>query len=224
MYLDFFGLEEKPFKNTPDPAFFFASTNHRQASTTVTRGIEDRCGLVLLVGDIGTGKTTICSHIQSIECCSAAYLNNPYLTEVEFLEKVNTELGIPVGDQSRKGLTDELRQYLEREAGSGRIVMLFVDEAHRLGLPVLDQILMLSNLQSADEHLLQIILAAQPEFLDTLRHPRLRSLSQRIGVRYHLQSMDRADTIAYVNHRLKKAGCGDHSLFSKRALEAIWKA
>ena len=205
MYRDFFGLQDKPFNNTPDPAFFFFSADHRQAMVTVNEGISSRCGLVLLLGEIGTGKTTICYHIQSHGDHKSAYLNNPFLTVVEFLEKVNRELGIPIGDQSRKALTDDLRDYLVQKYRSGEPVILIIDEAHRLGLPILDQVLTLSNLQVADAQLLQIILVGQPELLETLRHPRLRSLNQRIGVRCHLGSMNCADTKDYINFRLELA-------------------
>ncbi len=224
MYREFFGLQDKPFNNTPDPAFFFFSADHRQAMVTVNEGISSRCGLVLLLGEIGTGKTTICYHIQSHGDHTSAYINNPFLTEVEFLEKVNRELGIPIGDQSRKALTDDLLDYLLQKYRSGEPVILIIDEAHRLGLPILDQVLTLSNLQVADAQLLQIILVGQPELLETLRHPRLRSLNQRIGVRCHLGSMNCADTKDYINFRLVKAGLTARSPFSRQALDLTWRA
>jgi len=224
MYRDCFKLRCKPFGNTPDPEFFYFSMDHRQALITVSRAIKDRCGLILLLGDVGTGKTTICQHVHNHSGYKSAYLNYPFLTESEFLETVNREMGIPVGDGSRKSSIDELDKYLKKRHQKGKPAVLIIDEAHRLALPIFDEILSLSNLQLFNTHLLQIVLAGQSALLDTLRHPRLRSLNQRIGVRYNLQNMDRASTMHYISHRLGKAGCTDLSLFSKSALDSIWKA
>jgi len=223
MYQDCFGLRCKPFGNTPDPNFFYFVPEHRQALVSLSKGIEDRCGLMLLLGEVGTGKTTICCHIQSHDGYLSGYLNYPYLTEVEFLKTVNKKLGVPVGDGSRYSTTKELQNYLLEKEQKRKPVVLIVDEAHRLAIPILDEILILSNLQSSNAHLLQIILAGQPSLLDTLRHPRLISLNQRIGIRCELPRLDRANTIDYVCHRLTKAGCTDPSLFSTQALDSIWE-
>ena len=223
MYRDRFGLKCKPFGNTPDPLFFYFSADHRQALVTLNQGIHERCGLMLLLGEVGTGKTNICYHLHNHEGYSSAYLNYPFLTESEFLESVNKELGIPVGDGSRRRNRAELQDYLLRQQDQGNPVVIIVDEAHRLGIPILDEILILSNLQVADAHLLQIILAGQPLLLDTLKQPRLQSLNQRIGLRYNLARMDRANTIDYICHRLAKAGCTNQSLFSPGALDTIWE-
>jgi general secretion pathway protein A len=153
----------------------------------------------------------------------SSYFNYPYLTEVEFLKTVNQKLGIPVGDGSRYSTTKELQNYLLGKQRKRKPVVLIVDEAHRLAIPILDEILIMSNLQVSNAHLLQIILSGQPSLLDTLRHPRLISLNQRIGIRCELPRLDRADTIDYVSHRLTKAGCTDPSLFTIQALESIWE-
>ncbi len=224
MYQDAFGLRNRPFGNTPDPAFFYVSIDHRQALFTVSQGIRDRCGLMLLLGEVGTGKTTVCHHIRDHDNYLSTYLNNPYVSEIEFLEEVNRGLRVPLGDGSKRFLIDELESHLLGRYYRGQPVVLIVDEAHRFGIPIFDQILTLSNLQVPEAHLLQVILVANPSILDTLRHPRLRSLNQRIGVRYHLGRMDYADTVEYVNFRLKRAGCTDRSIFTAKALEAIWKA
>ncbi|MCG6944692.1 MAG: OmpA family protein [Deltaproteobacteria bacterium] len=223
MYRDRFGLQCKPFGNTPDPLFFYFSADHRQGLVTLSQGIHDRCGLMLLLGEVGTGKTNMCYHLHNHEGYSSAYLNYPFLTESEFLESVNKELGIPVGDGSRRRNRAELQDYLLRQHNTGNPVVIIVDEAHRLGIPILDEILILSNLQVADGHLLQIILAGQPLLVDTLKQPRLQSLNQRIGLRYHLARMDRANTVDYICHRLAKAGCTNQSLFSPGALDTIWE-
>jgi general secretion pathway protein A len=223
MYEDFFGLKSKPFGNTPDPKFFYFAPEHWQALVSLSKGIEDRCGLMLLLGEVGTGKTTICCHIHNHDGYLSAYLNYPYLTEVEFLKTVNKELGVPVGDGSRYSTTKELQNYLLDRQQKRKPVVLIVDEAHRLAIPILDEILIMSNLQVSNAHLLQIILAGQPSLLDTLRHPRLISLNQRIGTRCELPRLDRANTIDYVSHRLTKAGCTDPSLFTIQALDTIWQ-
>ncbi|MGD8878380.1 MAG: OmpA family protein [Syntrophobacterales bacterium] len=223
MYRDRFGLKCKPFGNTPDPLFFYFSADHRQGLVALNRGIHDRCGLMLLLGEVGTGKTNMCYHLHSHEGYSSAYLNYPFLTESEFLESINQELGIPVGDGSRRRNRAELQDYLLLQQSKKNPVVIIVDEAHRLGIPILDEILILSNLQVADGHLLQIILAGQPLLLNTLKQPRLQSLSQRIGLRYHLARMDRANTVDYIYHRLAKAGCTNQSLFSPGALDTIWE-
>ncbi len=223
MYRNRFGLECKPFGNTPDPMFFYFSADHRQGLVTLSQGIHDRCGLMLLLGEVGTGKTNMCYQLHNHEGYPSAYINYPFLTEGEFLESVNRELGIPLGDGSRRRNRAELEAYLLRQQNQGKPVVIIVDEAHRLGVPILDEILILSNLQVADGHLLQILLAGQPLLLDTLEQPRLQSLNQRIGLRYSLARMDRDNTIDYICHRLAKAGCTNPSLFSAEALDAIWK-
>jgi general secretion pathway protein A len=224
MYRDAFGLRNKPFGNTPDPAFFYFSMDHRQALVTVNQGIRDRCGLMMLLGETGTGKTTLCYHIHDHDGYLSTYLNNPYVSEVEFLQEVNRGLGVSVGEGSRRFFLDALESDLLKEYYRGKPVVLIVDEAHRLGIPVLDQILILSNLQVPKAHLLQIVLVGNPSLLNTLGHPRLESLSQRIGLRCHLGRMDYADTIDYVNFRLERAGCTNRALFSAKALDSLWKA
>ena len=224
MYQDSFGFEQKPFRNTPDPAFFYFSVDHRKALATINRGVQDCCGLILLLGELGTGKTTVCYHVYEHGDFQSAYVNNPFLNELEFLQKVNRQLGIPASQRSRKFLIDALKCHLLRQHRSGKRVLLIVDEAHRLGLPILDQILILSNLQLPDAQLLQIVLAAQPTLLHSLRYPRLSSLNERIGVRHHLRRLDRTNTIDYIYHRLRRAGCTNPSLFTSNALDTIWRA
>jgi general secretion pathway protein A len=224
MYLEFFGLTDRPFKNTPDPAFFYSSKNHRKVLATLSQAIHDRCGLILLTGEIGTGKTTICHNIAGLTGLDSCYLYNPLVTELEFLTKINSDLGISCESSSGNELLCALRDHLERQCDAGQVVVIFVDEAHRLAVGLLEQILILSNLQRSESQLLQIVLSGQPELLGILRHPRLASLNQRIGVRCHLWGMNRSDTFRYINHRLDKAGCTIHPLFTPGSLEAIWRA
>jgi type II secretory pathway predicted ATPase ExeA/outer membrane protein OmpA-like peptidoglycan-associated protein len=223
MYEDFFGLRCKPFGNTPDPNFFYFAPEHWQSLVSLSKGIENRCGLMLLLGEVGTGKTTICYHIHNHDGYLSAYINYPYLTEVEFLKTVNQALNIPTGDGSRYSTAKELQNYLLDKQQKRKPVVLIVDEAHRLAIPILDEILIMSNLQVSNANLLQIVLAGQPSLLDTLRHPRLISLNQRIGTRCELPRLDRANTIDYISHRLIKAGCPNSTLFTVKALDTIWE-
>jgi type II secretory pathway predicted ATPase ExeA len=224
MYLEYFQLREKPFRIAPDPAYFFFSTIHRDAWAALNRGIDERCGLLMLLGDVGTGKTTLCRLVQDRRGCIPIYLGNPFLSQGELLEALRGHLGLAKGPGQIHDRYEQLRQYLLYQHTSGKTVALFIDEAHRLALPLLEQVLALSNLQKPDAQLLQVVLVGQPELLQVLNDPHLAALNQRIGVRYHLKGLDRADTRRYVVHRLKKAGCTIDALFSPGALDAVWSA
>ena len=224
MYLEYFQLREKPFRIAPDPAYFFFSTIHREALAALNRGIDERCGLLMLLGEVGTGKTTLCRLVQERWGCNSIYLGNPFLSQGELLEAVHGHLGLAKGRGEGHDRLEQLRQYLLQQNTSGKTVVLFIDEAHRLALPLLEQVLVLSNLQKLDAQLLQVVLVGQSELLGVLHHPQLASLNQRIGVRYHLRGLDRDDTRRYVLHRLKKAGCTIDALFTSGALDAVWRA
>ncbi len=224
MYLEYFQLREKPFRIAPDPAYFFFSAIHREALSALSRGIDDRCGLLMLIGEVGTGKTTLCRLVQERRGCTSIYLTNPFLSVGELAETLHRQLGLPAGSGAPGDRLERIRDHLIHQYLSGKTVVLFIDEAHRLAGPLLEQVLVLSNLQRPNAQLLQIVLVGQSELLEILNHPQLASLNQRIGVRYHLTGMDRADTTRYVSHRLKKAGCTIDSLFSLGAVDAVWKA
>lgn len=224
MYLEYFQLREKPFRIAPDPAYFFFSTIHREALAALNRGIDERCGLLMLLGEVGTGKTTLCRLVQERRGCISIYIGNPFLSQGELLEALQGHLGLAKGRGDGHDRLEQLRQYLLQQHTSGKTVVLFIDEAHRLALPLLEQVLVLSNLQRPDAQLLQVVLVGQSELLEILNHPQLASLNQRIGVRYHLKGLDQDDTRRYVLHRLKKAGCAIDALFTQRALDAVWRA
>jgi type II secretory pathway predicted ATPase ExeA len=224
MYLEYFQLREKPFRIAPDPAYFFFSTIHREALAALNRGIDERCGLLMLLGEVGTGKTTLCRLVQERRGCISIYVGNPFMSQGELLEALQGHLGLARGRGDGNDRLEQLRQYLLHQHTSGKTVVLFIDEAHRLALPLLEQVLVLSNLQKPDAQLLQVVLVGQSELLDLLDHPHLASLNQRIGVRYHLRGLDRDDTRRYVLHRLKKAGCAIDALFTRGALDAVWRA
>jgi type II secretory pathway predicted ATPase ExeA len=190
----------------------------------LSSGIEDRCGLLLLIGDIGTGKTTICHHLLARSDYRAGCLSNHRLTGDEFLPEVASALGVPAAGGPSRQLLARLRDHLLEEQQAGKTGVLFIDEAHRLGSGVFEELLLLSNVEMSGAPLLQIVLIGQPELLERLATPRLESLNQRIGVRYHLGSMDRVDTTRYVHHRLAASGCTTDGLFSVNALDAVWRA
>jgi type II secretory pathway predicted ATPase ExeA len=224
MYLEYFHLREKPFRIAPDPAYFFFSSIHREALAALNRGIDERCGLLMLLGEVGTGKTTLCRLVQERRGCISIYIGNPFLSQGELVDALQGHLGLATGRGDGHDRLEQLRQCLLQQLMSGKTVVLFIDEAHRLALPLLEQVLVLSNLQKPDAQLIQVVLVGQPELLEILNHRHLASLNQRIGVRYHLTGLDQDDTRRYVLHRLKKAGCTINALFTKRALDAVWRA
>lgn len=225
MYCPFFGLQEKPFSITPDPRFLFLSPSHQEALGHLFYGIEERKGFIAVTGEVGTGKTLLCRalldrlgrHVRT------ALIFNSFLSEIELLRSINEDFGIPPGGGTRKELIDHLNQYLIDEFSAGRNAVLIIDEAQNLAPPVLEQIRMLSNLETERGKLLQIVLIGQPELRQQLSRPELRQLNQRIALRYHLQPFTRPETEDYINHRLVVAGSHGGVKFSRRALSAIFR-
>jgi len=226
MYLDFHGFREKPFNLTPDPRFIFLSKNHREAFAHLLFGINNRVGFVALTGEVGTGKTTVLrallSQLDADHYCTALIFN-PSLSPTELLQTVARELGVPSDPSKNLSPLDALNLFLLKENSEGRTVVLVIDEAQDLETPVLEQIRLISNLETDTEKLVQIVLAGQPELEKILKKKGMRQLAQRINVRYHLQPMDFQDTVDYINHRLEVAGRKGGSLFSKRSLRRIYR-
>ncbi len=210
MYRSYFGIEESPFSNTPDPRYLFMSTRHQEALAHLMYGISEGSGFVLLSGDVGTGKTTIsrCLIDQIPENIDLALCVNPRLSEVELLANICDEMGIYTGDTqpSIKSLMDALNRHLLDVHARGRKAVLIIDEAQNLSPRVLEQVRLLTNLETAKSKLLQIILIAQPELNILLERPEMRQLNQRISARYHLQPLSRAETKKYIQHRLRIGG------------------
>src|SRR6201997_2875751 len=211
MYLSFFGLNEKPFAITPDPRYLYLSERHAEALAHLLYGINEAGGFVQLTGEVGTGKTTIIRSLlaQTPKNAEIALILNPKMTAPEFLLTICEELGIGVPDsslQSLKDLVDILNHYLLRAHAAGRRVVLVVDEAQNLSPEVLEQVRLLTNLETNTQKLLQIILIGQPELRELLARNELRQLAQRITGRYHLNPLSREETTAYVRHRLRVAG------------------
>ncbi|HEY6517113.1 MAG TPA: AAA family ATPase [Steroidobacteraceae bacterium] len=227
MYLAFFGLNEKPFSITPDPRYLFLSERHAEAMAHLLYGINEAGGFVQLTGEVGTGKTTIVRSLlaQAPKNAEIALILNPRMTAPEFLLTICEELGIGVPDsatQSLKDLVDILSHYLLRAHAGGRRVVLVVDEAQNLAPAVLEQVRLLTNLETNTQKLLQIILIGQPELRELLARNELRQLAQRITGRYHLSPLSGEETTAYVRHRLRVAGA-TADICNRFALEEIYR-
>jgi general secretion pathway protein A len=225
MYCPFFGLQEKPFSITPDPRFLFLSPSHQEALGHLLYGIEERKGFISVTGEVGTGKTLLCRALLDRlgSDVRTALIFNSFLSEMELLRSINEDFGISQGGATRKELIDLLNNYLIGEFSAGRNAVLIIDEAQNLAPPVLEQIRMLSNLETERGKLLQIVLVGQPELRQQLGRPELRQLNQRIALRYHIQPFNRQETVDYINHRLVVAGSHGGVKFSRRALSAIYR-
>jgi len=210
MYTSFFGLNEKPFSITPDPRYLYLSERHAEALAHLIYGVKESGGFIQLTGEVGTGKTTLVRSLlqQLPEFADVAVVLNPQLSRVEFLSSICEELHVSLPEQrgSIKALTDALNSYLLTNHSLGRRTILIVDEAQNLRVEVLEQVRLLTNLETAKQKLLQIILIGQPELRDMLARNDLRQLAQRITGRYHLEPLTREETVAYIDHRLKVAG------------------
>lgn len=210
MYTSFFGLHEEPFSITPNPRYLYMSERHTEALAHLIYGIKDRGGFIQLTGEVGTGKTTLIrSLLQRLpENADVALILNPQLSATEFLAAILEELGVsqPDNPNSLKALTDALNRFLLKNHSNGRRTILIVDEAQNFAIDVLEQIRLLTNLETTRQKLLQITLIGQPELRSMLARTDLRQLAQRITGRYHLQPLSQADTEEYVRHRLRVAG------------------
>jgi len=211
MYTSFFGLNEKPFSITPDPRYLFLSERHGEALAHLVYGVTESGGFVQLTGEVGTGKTTLVRSLllnRMPDNADVAVVLNPQITADEFLQTICEELGAEVPDlkDSIKALTDVLNRHLLSAHADGRRTILVVDEAQNLAPAVLEQVRLLTNLETSKQKLLQIILIGQPELRELLGRNDLRQLAQRITGRYHLEPLSRDETALYVEHRLRVAG------------------
>jgi len=223
MYREFYELKEAPFNITPDPRYLFFSRKHREAFDQILYGIDSRCGFIQLTGDVGAGKSTLCRAIlRSLDpSIATALILNPVMTPIQLLRAILREFGLPSRVNDRLALIENLNTFLLEKASRNEAVVLFLDEAQDLSPELLEQIRLLSNLETDDQKLLQIVLIGQPELRETLARRELRQLSQRITIRYHLGPLEAPETEAYIHHRLGIAGAQGRPTFSRWALHSI---
>lgn len=224
MYKKFFGLNEKPFNMTPDPKFLFLSREHQEAFSHLRYGINERKGFIEITGEVGTGKTTLCRALLNCldkEIKTALVLNSN-LSPNQMLRTIVEELAIKPRKENKKEILTALNSFLIEQLSLGNNVILIIDESQNMTPSMLEQIRMLSNLETEKEKLLQIILVGQPELRDKLKLPHLRQLRQRIAVRYHINPLDKEESSKYIFHRLRVAGSKGDISFSDNALDSIF--
>ena len=226
MYAAYFGLKENPFSLSPEPRYLFLSEQHRDALNCMIYGIKEKKGFVLISGDIGTGKTTICRSLINLldDSVETALIFNTAISDLDLLETVIGEYGIAIisGSKTKKNYIDVLNDFLLRNFAAGKTAVLVIDEAQNLSHGVLEQIRMLSNLETETEKLIQIILIGQPELSNTLMLPALRQLNERITVRYDLKPLSSTEVREYIQHRLKVAQGPGSLKFTKGAFNLIY--
>jgi len=227
MYASFFGLKQEPFSIAPDPRYLFMSKRHREALAHLLYGVNGGGGFVLLSGEIGAGKTTVCRCFleQIPKRCNVAYIFNPKLTVLELLKSICEEFDVTLpqgqGPATVKDYLDPLNEFLLRTHASGQNSVLIIDEAQMLSAEVLEQLRLLTNLETNERKLLQIVLIGQPELRTMLARPDLEQLAQRVIARFHLKALSEAETQQYIRHRLAVAGMTRGMLFDRQALERI---
>lgn len=228
MYTQFFGLKHEPFSIAPDPRYLFMSERHREALAHLLYGVSGGGGFVLLSGEIGAGKTTVCRCFleQIPRRTNVAYIFNPKLTVTELLKSICEEFHIPYRHEGAdaptvKDYIDPLNEFLLKTHGVGQNNVLIIDEAQNLSAEVLEQLRLLTNLETSERKLLQIILIGQPELRDVLARPELEQLAQRVIARFHLEALSESESMRYVRHRLAVAGLGRPSPFDRKALLRI---
>ena len=228
MYAPFFGLQHPPFSIAPDPRYLFMSERHREALAHLLYGLDAGGGFVLLTGEVGAGKTTVCRcFLEQIPShCNVAYIFNPKLTVGELLRSICDEFGVPhqpsvAGVETVKDYIDPLNASLLAAHGAGRNTVLIIDEAQNLSADVLEQLRLLTNLETSERKLLQIILIGQPELRTMVASPALEQLAQRVIARFHLDALSAQETQQYIAHRLAVAGLQGPLPFSRSALRRV---
>ncbi len=224
MYKEFYSLKENPFNITADPAFFFPSIRHEEAFNHLAYGISSRKGIIVITGEIGTGKTTLCRMFLNRigNKVKTALILNPSFSDIQLLQMIAHDLGIDCQKKNKLDLVGAIALFLVEQSSQGYNVAVIIDECQNLNIRQLEQIRLLSNLETEKEKLLQIILVGQPELNDKLQNPALRQLTQRVTVRYHILPLDKSEVGNYIDHRLKTAKANGRLRFTKQAIETIY--
>jgi len=226
MYLKFYNLKENPFSVTSDPSFLLMTKQHQEAFSHMLYGVKEKKGFLVITGEVGTGKTTLCkafiNHLNSNT--KSAFIFNPDLLPSQLLRAILTDLGIECKKvKTRFDLFDALNSFLITQFSEGNNVVLIIDEAQNLKPAVLEQIRMLSNLETTKQKLFQIVLVGQPELKEKLDSPNLRQLRQRVAVTYHINPLEQGEMREYISHRLKIAGAAEQTIcFTDDAIEKIY--
>jgi general secretion pathway protein A len=212
LYNRFYRFKKSPFNITPDPRLLFVSTKHREALNHLVYGITQRKGFIQITGEVGSGKTTLCRAVleRLPDTCRTALILNPCLTASQLLATILKEFGLKASPTNRVANLQTLNDFLLRENAAGHNVVLIIDEAQDLTPELLEQIRLLSNLETHEHKLLQIVLIGQPELRDMLNHKRLRQLRQRITVRFHLEPLSRKEMDQYIHHRICVCAADPH--------------
>jgi general secretion pathway protein A len=223
MYLDYYGLKELPFNITPDPRFLFYSVQHREAFDHLLYGIEQRKGFIELTGEVGSGKTTLCRAVLSnlSSKVKTALVLNPSVSGTQLLRAILNDFGIPVKKGDRLSYIEQLNSFLLEQTREGNNVAVMIDEAQDLAPSVMEQVRLLSNLETDQHKLMQIVLAGQPELRERLARPELRQLRQRIMVRCNLRPLTEEETGQYISHRLRVAGANGSVGFEPVAVRRV---
>jgi general secretion pathway protein A len=224
MYCEFYGLLRTPFEMTPDPAFLYLGEAHREGLATLVYGVNSGKGFVMLTGEVGTGKTTLLHSLlgRLDSQTNSAFIFNPRLEPLDFFHMLFAELGIEVSGRTKAEYLLALNEFLIERLEKGEKTLLIVDEAQNLSSEMLEEIRLLSNLETPRSKLIQIMLVGQPELKEMLEKPELRQLRQRIALRHHLRPFDEKETQEYVEERLSKAGYTGRGLFKRSALREIY--
>lgn len=225
MYTAFYNLREKPFEITPDPRFLYMSENHKEGLAHLEYAVKERRGFTVITGEVGTGKTTLVQTLLSRldGATRTAYLFNPKMGPNDFLHYICEDLGVKGATRTKAGALSELHKFLLECYRRKENVVLIVDEAQNLNRQLLEEVRLLTNLETAKNKLLQVILIGQPELNEVLNDSKTRALKQRIGLRYHIKPLDRAKTHEYIKVRLKRAGAIDANIFTPKAVDLIYR-
>jgi general secretion pathway protein A len=225
MYETYYGLKENPFNVTPDPKFIYLGDNHREALAQLLYGVREKKGFIVMTGEVGTGKTMLIHYLlgKLNGNIRTAYLFNPRLDSTDFLQYICEDFGLNGQKKSKGEHIAQLHHFLMACYANNENVVLIIDEAQNLDPELLEEIRLLTNLETSKKKLLQIILLGQPELNEMLDHPQCRQLKQRVNLRYHLQPLNREETEEYIEKRLKIAGAADSHFFPSKAVNKIHK-